>query len=103
MLKIDKRSKKILSQHFDVFMCINPDKDNVEIQRLNIQPYSCTADYSFSKHMSMKFGSHLIYLFESPGHSRGSLCLIINNKCIFTGYSLVNGKKTITKLPGGSK
>ena len=40
---------------------------------------------------------------ETPGHSPGSICILINDKYIFSGDSLVDGNKVITRLPGGSR
>ena len=44
-----------------------------------------------------------LVLRETPGHSTGSICIEVNKKYIFTGDSLVDGAKIITRLPGGSK
>jgi hydroxyacylglutathione hydrolase len=40
--------------------------------------------------------------YYTPGHSEGSMCFGFYNK-IFTGDTLMNKYKTITKLPGGNK
>ena len=45
---------------------------------------------------------HLIRLYSTPGHSLGSICAVVDDKCIFTGDSLLN-VPVVTKLPGGSK
>ncbi len=39
--------------------------------------------------------------YLTPGHSEGSLCFNIND-CLFTGDTLIQNTKIITKLPGGS-
>ena len=44
-----------------------------------------------------------IRLIHTPGHSPGSICILINDKYIFTGDGLVEGNKVITKLPGGDR
>lgn len=43
----------------------------------------------------------IITLFKTPGHSEGSICVIIKDN-LFTGDTINKGEKTITKLPGGN-
>jgi len=43
-----------------------------------------------------------IKVFFTPGHTLGSICLLIEN-CLFTGDTLFNGKIGRTDLPGGDK
>ncbi|HEX8278181.1 MAG TPA: MBL fold metallo-hydrolase [Segetibacter sp.] len=40
--------------------------------------------------------------YLTPGHSEGSLCFSVRN-CLFTGDTIIKNRKTIVKLPGGSK
>ena len=37
-----------------------------------------------------------------PGHSQGSCCILLNNKVLFTGDSLLAEYPVITRFPGGS-
>lgn len=39
---------------------------------------------------------------ESPGHSRGSICVVVGGR-LFTGDTLLPEVKRVTKLPGGNK
>lgn len=65
--------------------------------------YSCYADNTFEGKMEFDWEGHHLYLIQTPGHSPGSICIIVDNKILFSGDSLVTGHPTITRLPGGSK
>ncbi len=65
--------------------------------------YSCSADETFEGEMEFDWEGHHFYLKETPGHSKGSICIIMDGKYLFSGDSLVTGHPTITRLPGGSK
>lgn len=41
--------------------------------------------------------------FLTPGHTSGSICILLDDRFLFTGDSLVNGYKTITRFPTGSQ
>lgn len=43
-----------------------------------------------------------IKFYNTPGHSLGSIGFIIGHN-LFTGDTLIQGEKTVTKLPGGSR
>lgn len=65
--------------------------------------YSCVVDESFVEEMQMEWEGMKLCLKETPGHSMASICILVENQYIFTGDSLVEGAKIVTKLPGGSK
>ncbi|MDP1510648.1 MBL fold metallo-hydrolase [Paenibacillus sp. CMAA1739] len=69
----------------------------------DIEPYSCKADETFTDYKCFNWENHKIEIMHSPGHSEGSVCILINDRFVFTGDSLIKGKPTITRLPGGSK
>jgi hydroxyacylglutathione hydrolase len=46
--------------------------------------------------------NNVIRIIETPGHSEGSISILIDNY-LFTGDVLLQGSKIITKLPGGNK
>ncbi len=72
--------------------------------------YTCEADQTFHKETSFPFGSYLIEIVHTPGHTDCSQCIRLTTsekglspEIVFTGDSLVNGYDVITRLPGGSK
>ena len=44
----------------------------------------------------------IIELYKLPGHTIGSICVLLE-RCLFTGDTLLKNDKTVTKLPGGNK
>lgn len=48
------------------------------------------------------FGNSTIDIIHTPGHSKDSICLILNNKMILTGDTIFVGSCGRLDLPGGS-
>jgi glyoxylase-like metal-dependent hydrolase (beta-lactamase superfamily II) len=91
------------SAHFEALFIFCDNKVREAIKSQNIQPYKTYADEVFSGYKCFKWNNHNVEIIETPGHSEGSVCIIIDNENIFTGDSLIKGKPTITRLPGGNK
>lgn len=67
------------------------------------ETYACAVDEAFEQSMDMQWCGLPLRLVHTPGHSVGSICILVNGDYIFTGDSLVDGKDIILRLPGGSK
>lgn len=94
---------KNLSEFWEALF-IGKEKEIREcVQNTDIHPYFCKADKTFEKAYSFTWQEHKVFLKETPGHSKGSICILIDDAVLFSGDSLVTGAKTITRLPGGSK
>lgn len=65
--------------------------------------YVCSADLLFEKEYEFEWEGQDIRLFETPGHSKGSICILINGKILFCGDTLFKNFPIATGLPGGSK
>jgi len=89
------------SAYFDALLLFYSSE--TKESRENIQPYSCKADETFNDYHCFNWGNHKIEIIHSPGHSDGSVCILIDDRFVFTGDSLIKGKPTLTRLPGGSK
>ena len=50
----------------------------------------------------LKLGDEIIKVLETPGHTKGGLCFLLNNDKVFTGDSLFNGSIGRTDFIGGS-
>ncbi len=94
---------KNLSNFWEVLF-VGKDKETQEyVRNMDIKPYSCEADEIFSEEKKIEWEGHTLYLKETPGHSKGSICIEMDGEILFSGDTLVTGYPTITRLPGGSK
>ena len=50
----------------------------------------------------LKLGDEIIKVLETPGHTTGWLCFLLNNDKVFTGDTLFNGSIVRTDFIGGS-
>lgn len=50
----------------------------------------------------LKLGDEIIKVLETPGHTKGGLCFLLNNDKVFTGDTLFNGSIGRTNFIGGS-
>ncbi len=65
--------------------------------------YKCHADETFEGTHAFEWFGHQITLTETPGHSLGGICILIDNEVVCTGDSLINGHKVRTRDSGGGK
>lgn len=65
--------------------------------------YMCSADIIFDKEYNLNWNFNTLKLFECPGHSMGSICILLNNKLLFCGDTLFKDYPITTGMPGGSK
>ncbi len=70
---------------------------------IKILPFISFADEFFAEDFCFQWETHKIQCKITPGHSEGSICIIVDDKYLFSGDTLVDGYKIITRLPGGSK
>jgi glyoxylase-like metal-dependent hydrolase (beta-lactamase superfamily II) len=94
---------KNMSTYFMALFIDRVEEERKKVQDLVQADYCCKVDVCFVDSMDMVWEGLNIHLLETPGHSRGSICAVVNGAYIFTGDSLVQGAKIITRLPGGSK
>lgn len=95
------------SENLSIFweiLFMGKDEETQEyVRNMDIQPYSCKADQVFDEEYEMSWEGHSLLLRETPGHSKGSVCILLDERYLFSGDSLVTGYPTVTRLPGGSK
>lgn len=92
-----KDSKKNLSEYFDILLMDKPNSN------YHMKPFDCRADEWFDEEKHIKWHTHDLYLRRIPGHSEGSICILLDNKYAFTGDYLIPGQKVFTHIPGGSR
>ena len=59
-------------------------------------------DVDLSLEKTLKFGDIDVQVIETPGHTEGGVCFLIDNM-LFIGDNLYNYKIGTAKLPGGNK
>lgn len=97
-----KSARKSLSKFFDVFCEMQtwmvlqepPDADLT---------YTCQADETFSDETKLMWQGHCIKLMELPGHSAGSIGILIDGVEFFSGDSLMKDYEVELRFPGGSE
>lgn len=94
---------KNLSKFWEVLFVGKDEATQEYVRNMDIQPYSCEADETFEGEYEFIWQGHKIFLKETPGHSKGSICILVDEKILFSGDTLVTGHETILRLPGGSK
>jgi hydroxyacylglutathione hydrolase len=59
-------------------------------------------DYFFVKN-PLQIGDFTIEVIETPGHTPGSVCLLVNGTALFTGDTIFKNHVGRVDLPGGNK
>lgn len=94
---------KNMAAFFMAVLIAKTEEEQKIAQGLLKDDYSCLVDVGFEGKYNLDFEGLSIDMRETPGHSPGSICIVINHEYVFTGDSLVGGNKVITRLPGGSR
>ena len=66
------------------------------------KPFTFKADMVFDDEFSFKFEKTLFVFTPTPGHSKGSCCIKMDEAAVFTGDNLIWDTPVITRFPGGS-
>lgn len=93
--------KKNLSAHYSALVELSgfgPDSC-----KKTIKPFSEKADTTFSDSLEFEWNSHRFLLKETPGHTAGSICILLDNLYLFTGDSLFKDEMAVLRFPSGSK
>ena len=95
-------ARKNMARYFEAFsqMQTYGEQDpNVYVD----ENYTCHAEITFSEELKFKWQGNTVFLFELPGHSRGSTGILVNETSLFSGDSLFADRETELRFPGGSK
>lgn len=95
-------SRKNMSRLFEVFCELQTWVVVDKIPETD-ENYTCYADETFENELDFEWQGHIFHLFELPGHSLGSIGVILDGKYFFSGDSLIEGQEIELRLPGGSK
>ena len=64
--------------------------------------YSCEADGVLSDNEMIEWQGHALLIKETPGHSAGSISVLVDDRYLFSGDLVFKDYQTATRLPGGS-
>ncbi len=74
----------------------------IAMKKVTLEPFACgPADRTFANELQLKWQGHTLQLTEYRGHSKDSVCCIMDGKYLFSGDTLLP-IPTVTRLPGGS-
>ena len=91
-----------LASHFKEFCELQAWKQmDTELEYDN--NYVCSADKTFEDEAIFDWKGHQLKLFTIPGHSQGSIGILIDDIYFFSGDSLLQGMKVEFRMPGGSR
>jgi glyoxylase-like metal-dependent hydrolase (beta-lactamase superfamily II) len=97
---------KNMARYYDILLTFRKNKFNLEnlrIPEIN-KNYKCSkADIEFEILYNFNWHNHEFALYKTPGHSDGSCCILVDNKYLFSGDSLLKDYQVIFGFPGGSK
>ncbi len=94
--------KKNLASHFREFCELQTWIALDEILAADPQ-YTCCADETFEDRTVLRWQDHEFSLFEIPGHSAGSIGILLDGKDFFSGDSLMEHSEIELRMPGGSR
>lgn len=94
-------ARQNLSHYFNIFEKIQSwaPCDNISL----IEDYVCRADTVFENERMNIWEGHKLYFHETPGHSQGSSCMVLDDKYLFSGDSLLRDYPIVTRKIGGNQ
>ncbi len=96
-----KNERRNQSRYYEAFATVQV-KLTIDNPK-EVKPFSTETDITFEGEMRVQWEGHEFYLRETPGHSEGSICILLDNKYLFSGDSLMWNELTNTRFPGGNR
>lgn len=97
---------KNMARYYNILLTFRKNKfklEDLEIPETN-KNYKCSkADIEFEISYNFNWHNHEFVLYKTPGHSNGSCCILVDNKYLFSGDSLLIDYQVVFGFPGGSK
>ncbi len=96
-----------MARYFETFLYFKKNLNLYENNKINknleLKNYICQeADVTFRQSYNLQWNKHKFILTEIPGHSKGSVAIVLDNSILFSGDSLLLDYDVITKFPSGS-
>ena len=99
-------TRKKSSPRLVAFVLAEKDKNfgtnQYEEFKKNIREYSLEPDVLLEDSQTISIAGHQIIVYHTPGHSPGSCIYVVDDAIVFSGDSMIDGRKIITAFKGGS-
>lgn len=95
-----KDSRTNSSKYFESFIGVHSNL-TPDYQKW-MPPFTTYADRVFDDELTIDWMEHRLYMRETPGHSQGSICIIVDDSYLFSGDTLMKDVVTETRFKGGS-
>lgn len=92
--------KKNHTHYFSAFFVLQSKGQRSRTEE-RVNPMEYHANATFKGRHKTNWRGHDLVFFETPGHSEGSSSLLLDNRLLFCGDSLVQEGNVITRFPGG--
>ncbi len=96
-----KDPRKNLSHYSEFLLEFIPFVDKTE--KISITDYKCECNNILHDGQSISWQGHELLIKETPGHSKGSICIFLDRKYLFSGDTVFSKFETALRLPGGSQ
>ncbi len=96
-----RSEQKNFSRYYEAFINV---QTKVAAEKQKMMPaFTALADRTFEEEERIEWQGHEFYLRETPGHSPGSICILLDGKILFAGDTLLADDLTGLRFTGGSK
>lgn len=100
--KIVENPKNRLTANFAALFIREGKEKRRRVQKLCHQKVHFMVDIAFKDKYEIVWMGHHIFLKSTPGHSMASICILIDDRYLFSGDTVIPGVQTETRFPGGS-
>lgn len=90
------------SRYFNAYVSLQTG-ETVPEELLPEEEYVTVADEDFTEYRELFWQGHRLELRETPGHSPGSICILLDRTSLFSGDSLLPGGKAMVRFPHSSR
>lgn len=90
------------SRYFNAYVSLQTE-EHVPEESLPTEDFTTFADETFADRHVLLWQGHRLELRETPGHSPGSICVLLDGTALFSGDSLLPSGKAMVRFPGGNR
>lgn len=94
-------TRKNFSRYFDAFVAVQTKVTGEN--RKEMPRFSANADRCFDDKLTVEWQGHRFNLQETPGHSEGSICILVDQSELFVGDTLLADDLTGLRYAGSSR